>query len=182
MEPVTTPLRASIPPATSKTDRTRDHDLILTNIIRMTKTRRSRQQGGGFWSWLTTSRDARRRRRDILNTIGNEPDPVGSDALTNQRLRFARPIIRQGQCSKTGASNALAEAVSNIGRARAGIEYYLSNANVLQSDPNANFLDSALVQLSQAIKAIQSQQSCIRAVQGGKRRRTRRKGGKRSRR
>lgn len=141
----------------------------------MAKTRRSRQKGGGLWSWLTGNRDTRRRRREILNTIGAEPDPVGSDALTTQSLRFAKPAVQPGQCSKSGASNALAEAISNIGRARAGIEYYLSNASSLETDPNAGFLDTALVELSQATKAIQSQHSCVRAAQGGRRRRTQRK-------
>lgn len=118
-----------------------------------------------------TSRDARRRRREILDTIGSEPDPVGSEALTTQRLRFTRPTVQPGQCSKSGASNAFAEAISSIGRARAGIEYYLSNASSLETDPNARFLDSALVELSQATKAIQSQHSCVRVARGGRRRR-----------
>lgn len=180
-----TTLHAPVLPATSKTIWTFGYGLFfLSNIIRMVKmyrkgdcTRKSRQNGGGFWSWLTTNRDTRRnRRRDILNTIGNEPDPIGSEALTDQTLRFEQPSIQPGQCSKSGASNALAEAISNIGRARSGIEYYISNTSPILSDPNDKFLDSALVELSQAIKTIQLQQNCVRAAQGGRRRTRRRRG------
>jgi len=71
----------------------------------------------------------------------------------------------------------MAEAISNIGHARSGIEYYLGNSTYLGEDPNYKFLEGALVQLSQAAKAIESQQRCVKAARGGGRR-TRRKRGK----